>query len=380
MRTERYEIFENMLEGVQVINNNWQYIYVNNAVVEQGKTSKKKLLGKTMMEAYPGIEHTAMFKKLEKCMATKTRKKILNEFEFPDGSKGFFELRMQPVDEGVLILSLDITEQKRLEAELRKLNEYLEDNVNERTKELVVALEREKELNLIKSRFVSVASHEFKTPLGAIQISVNVLEEYNGSIPEYVQQRLELYGYIKSSVKNMFEILNDYLTLDRLEQNKINTETQTFDVAALIADEIEKIKILCKTGQKIIYTHEGNDKTVKTDKQLIKSILLNLLSNAIKYSEKNIEINTNLNKTHLKLKVMDKGIGIPKKDQKNLYQKFFRAENIGEIQGTGLGLNIVKRYVELLEGEINCISKLNNGTTFQVNIPKVKQETSTFKV
>lgn len=372
MKIERYEIFENMLEGVQVINNNWQYIYVNKAVVEHSKTSKKKLLGKTMMEAYPGIEHTAMFKKLEKCMATKTHKKILNEFEFPDGSKGFFELRMEPVDEGVLILSIDNTEQKRLELELLKLNEYLEDNVNERTKELVVALEREKELNLIKSRFVSVASHEFKTPLGAIQISVNVLEEYNGAMLEHVQQRLELYGYIKSSVKSMFEIINDYLTLDRLEQNKINTEIQSFDVTTLIADEIEKIKILCKTGQKIIYTHEGNSKTVKTDKQLIKSILLNLLSNAIKYSEKNIEINTNLNKTHLLLKVIDKGIGIPKKDQKNLYQKFFRAENIGEIQGTGLGLNIVKRYVELLEGEINFVSKLNNGTTFQVNIPMVK--------
>lgn len=373
---ERYKIFENMLEGVQVINNKWQYIYVNKAVVKQGKTSKKKLLGKTMMEAYPGIEHTAVFKILEKCMGTKTHKKIVNEFEFSDGSKGFFELRIQPVDEGLLMLSLDITEQKRLEEELLKLNELLRHKVTERTKELVIALEREKELNLIKSRFVSVASHEFKTPLGAIQICVNVLEEYNDSIPEYVKQRLEVYGYIKSSVKSMFEILNEYLSLDKLEQKKINTEFHSFDVAALIADEIQKMKILCKPEQKIIYTHEGNDKIVKTDKQFIKSIILNLLSNAIKYSEKNIEINTSLNTNILLLKVIDKGIGIPKKDQKSLYQKFFRAENTGEIQGTGLGLNIVKRYVELLDGEINFVSKLNNGTTFQVNIPTVKQEVS----
>ena len=369
MKVERYEIFENMLEGVQVINKNWEYVYVNKSVVSQGKTSKEKLLGKTMMEAYPGIEHTAMFKKLEKCMATKTRKKILNEFEFPDGSKGFFELRMEPVDEGVLILSQDITEQKRLELELRSLNNHLEDSINNRTKELVIALDREKELNLLKSRFVSVASHEFKTPLGAIQISVNVLEEYNDSIPEYVLQRMELYGYIKSSVKNMFEILNEYLSIDKLEQNKINTKIQSFNLIELIDDEIEKIKIICKEGQKIIYTHEGS-KIIKTDKQLLKSILLNLLSNAIKYSEKNIEISSKIDKTHLSLKIADKGIGIPKKDQKKLYQKFFRADNTGGVQGTGLGLNIIKRYVELLEGEISCLSKLNEGSTFQVRIPK----------
>lgn len=369
MEDIRYKIFDDMLEGIQIINPEWQYVYVNKAVAEQGKSSKEKLLGKTMMEMYPGIENTQMFYLLRECMENRVNKTMVNEFDFPDGSKGYFELRMEPVSDGVLILSLDITEQKRLEVKLAQLNKHLEERVNERTKELADALEREKELNLLKSRFVAVASHEFKTPLGAIQISVNVLETCNDGTPQHGIQRTELYGYIKSSVKSMFEILNDFLSLEKLEQGKVNSETEQLDLTELINNEAQKMKLICKEGQNINYTHKGK-KEITTDKQILKSVFLNLLSNAIKYSDKDIDIITSVDKDDIMhLKIIDKGIGIPEKEQKKLYQKFFRASNTEDIEGTGLGLNIVKRYIDLLGGSIDCSSTKNKGTTFQVKLP-----------
>ncbi|MCO6499088.1 MAG: PAS domain-containing protein [Vicingus serpentipes] len=368
MDNNQYSIFDNLLEGLQVIDKDWRYVYVNNAVANHGKTTKEVLLGKTMMEVYPGIEKTKMFETLKECMSKKISKTIINEFNFPDGSVGYFELRMQPVPAGILILSLDITEQKNLEVKLKKMNEHLEEHVIERTKELAKALEREKELNLLKSRFVSIASHEFKTPLGAIQISVNVLESCNGPLPEDAQQRIEVHGYIKSSVKSMFEILDEYLTLDKLESNKINSDVQVFDCKDLITAEINQMGIICKEGQKINYIHQGGE-LIRTDRQLVKSIVRNLSSNAIKYSNDNIEINSKTTKKHIILRVNDKGIGIPRKDQKKLYEKFYRATNTADIHGTGLGLNIVKRYVDLLGGEIRFKSEPAKGTHFEVKIP-----------
>lgn len=365
---DKYKVFDDLLEGVQVINKKWQYVYVNHALANHGKTTKEQLLGKTMMEVYPGIENTKMFSVLKKCMLKQISERLINEFDFPDGSKGYFELRMQPVPEGVLILSVDITQEKRLEIELQNLNKHLENKVDARTKELIRALDKEKELNVLKSRFVSIASHEFKTPLGAIQISVNVLEDYNDPIPEYTEQRREMYGYIKSSVKSMFEILDEYLILDKIENHQINSNHQIFNYKELISSEIERMKIICKENQKINYNHSGLV-SIKTDKQLVKSIFTNLLSNAIKYSAADVEVNSEITKKYIELSVTDKGIGVPAKDRKKIFQKFYRATNTTGIQGTGLGLIIVKKYVDLLDGKIDFKSELNKGTTFQIKIP-----------
>lgn len=365
---DKYKVFDDLLEGVQVINKEWQYVYVNHALANHGKTTKEQLLGKTMMEAYPGIENTKMFSVLKKCMLKQISERLINEFDFPDGSKGYFELRMQPVPDGILILSIDITQEKRLEIELKNLNKHLQNKVNQRTKELVRALDKEKELNVLKSRFVSIASHEFKTPLGAIKISVDVLENYNDPIPEYTAQRMEVYGYIKSSVNSMFEILNEYLTIDKIENNNHNANVQVFDYKELISSEIERMRIICKDNQKINYNHSGLV-SIRTDKQLVKSIFINLLSNAIKYSDADVEVNSETTKKHIVLRVADKGIGVPSKDRKKLFQKYYRASNTSDIQGTGLGLIIVKKYVELLDGKIDFKSELNKGTTLQIKIP-----------
>lgn len=368
MMVDKYKIFDELLEGVQVINKKWQYVYVNQAVANHGKTTQKQLLGKTMMEVFPGIENTEMFSVLKKCMLKQISERFVNEFEYPDKSKGYFELRMQPVPEGVLILSIDVTEEKRLKIELQNLNKHLEHKINQRTKELVRSLEKEKELNVLKSRFVSVASHEFKTPLGAIKISVDVLENYNDPIPEYTEQRKEVYGYIKSSVNSMFEILNEYLSLDKIEHNNHDSNVHVFDYNELIFSEIERMRIICKDNQKINYSHTGK-LLIKTDKQLIKSIFINILSNAIKYSDDDVDVVTKTTPKYMVLKVADKGIGVPAKDRKKLFQKYYRASNTSDIQGTGLGLVIVKKYVELLDGKIDFKSEVKKGTTIQIKIP-----------
>jgi PAS domain S-box-containing protein len=176
-----YNVFDNMLEGVQVINRDWEYVYVNNALLRQVSSTKKKLLGHTMMERYPGLENSLLYKHIENCLQKGIASQFQNKFTFPDGSKGWFDLRIQPVEEGALIFSFDITRQKQMEKELRHLNEELEKRIKESTKELGESLLREKELNEIKSRFVSMASHEFRAPLSTILSSIGLIEQYIGT-------------------------------------------------------------------------------------------------------------------------------------------------------------------------------------------------------
>ncbi|MCB9361563.1 MAG: PAS domain-containing protein [Flavobacteriales bacterium] len=367
MKQKQYSIFDNMLEGVQVIDKEFRYFYVNEAVTKHGKSTKEEMIGFTMMDKYPGIENTKLFTLINKCMIDRKASKLLNEFQFPDGSNGYFELRIQPVPEGVLILSIDVSEQKKLENKLLQFNEQLEEMVDRRTRELANALEREKKINQLKSRFVSTASHEFKTPLGAIELSVNVLNDiYN--VPPNKKEREKYHKHIKTSVKNLHEVLNDFLSLDRLEQGNVYYQNQEFDLPQLVTLEIEKLKFLCKEDQKIAYKHIGNE-LVFMDNHIIRSILTNLLTNAIKYSEKDINVKSQVIKENFFLTIEDKGIGIPKDEQDELFSKFFRASNTNKIQGTGLGLNIVKQYTEMLNGNITITSAEGEGTKVRLQFP-----------
>ena len=168
-------------------------------------------------------------------------------------------------------------------------------------------------------------------------------------------------------------ILNDFLSAERLEEGKIFANNIEFSLPNLTKEIIAEINGLLKIGQKIDYTHEG-DPNVYLDKQMLRNILLNLISNAIKFSEENksIEVETKCSDTETYIRVADKGIGIPKEEQENMFGRFFRAKNVINIQGTGLGLNIVAKYLEALKGNISFESELNKGTTFIVKIPNIK--------
>jgi signal transduction histidine kinase len=284
-------------------------------------------------------------------------------------SLGYYELNGKKM---AMAFITDITQRLAAELELKKINEELEDRIRERTLELTKALSSEKELNEMKSRFVSTASHEFRTPLSAILSSISLVDRYTEQGQD--EKRKKHIERIKSSVKNLTDILNDFLSLDKLEQGKVEVENSFINLPEFCEDIKEEIKGMLKPGQHINYTHKGETE-IYLDRKILKNIMLNLLSNATKYSDENKEIQlySEADSSHSSITVKDQGIGIPEEEQKNLFGKFFRARNALNTQGTGLGLNILKRYVEILNGEVTFVSKLHEGTSFTVKFPHPKK-------
>lgn len=278
-----------------------------------------------------------------------------------------------------------ILQQADLEAvneEMKKLNASLEAKVNSRTielqntlneleiskEELTISLEKEKEVNDLKSRFVSMASHEFRTPLSTILSSISLLSKYINT--EDQPKRDKHIDRIKSSVKSLTDILNEFLSLGRIEEGKVDVRADSFDLTEFMSSIINEMNVLLKPNQTIQYTHVGSPDTY-SDSNLLKHVVVNLLSNAIKFSPEQsvIHIETKIDTLQTTIQITDQGIGIPKSDQVHLFERFFRASNVTNIQGTGLGLHIVGRYVELLNGTIKYNSEFEKGSSFTIQFP-----------
>lgn len=265
--------------------------------------------------------------------------------------------------------------EKKVESRTEVLNrtiKELEKEITERKKaedEAQKALEKERELNDLKSKFVSIASHEFRTPLSTILSSISLVEQY--------KQRNELDKMdkhterVRKSVKHLTSILNDFLSLGKLEEGKVDVIKEPINIVTLFNDIIEELKNNLKEGQRIEVSIDSNSSLMLTDGRILRNILFNLLSNASKYSEtgKVIYISADAHGKSIVLAIRDEGIGIPAEDHRHLFARFFRAGNVSNIQGTGLGLHIVKRYVDLLDGTISFTSQQGKGTTFTVVLP-----------
>jgi PAS domain S-box-containing protein len=266
--------------------------------------------------------------------------------------------------------------------EIKKMNINLESTVIQRTTELqktlveleaskehlTKSLEKEKEVNDLKSRFVSMASHEFRTPLSTVLSSISLLAKYNTT--EDQPKRDKHIDRIKSSVKTLTDILNEFLSLGKIEEGKVEVRPALFDISEFINGITNEMNVLLKAGQEINYEHSGNTSTY-TDNSLLKHVLINLISNAIKFSPENarIMISCKVDNENTTIKITDQGMGIPIADQVHLFERFFRATNATNIQGTGLGLHIVGRYIEILEGSISYESQLEKGSTFKIVLP-----------
>ena len=265
---------------------------------------------------------------------------------------------------------------------IRQLNAELEVKVEERTlilkealqkleesqQELSEALDKERQLNEIKGRFVSMASHEFRTPLTTVLSSASLLSKYTAS-DEQAKRDKHIHR-IKNSVNNLNDILEDFLSLGKLNEGKVDKKLEKVSLKDILADIVEEMKALLKKEQHFVLDCDGACEAC-TDKQLFRNILINLISNAIKFSEegKPITIKVKVAGGEASIFVVDEGIGISEKDQQHLFSSFFRAANATNIKGTGLGLHIVKRYVDLLGGEVELQSELNKGTTVNFTIP-----------
>jgi PAS domain S-box-containing protein len=232
------------------------------------------------------------------------------------------------------------------------------------------ALKKEQELNELKSRFVAMASHEFRTPLSAIQTSAILIGRQNE--PGKEQKREKYVSQIKRNVKQLIVILNDFLSLSKLEEGKVTANKVNFDFVALAKTLIEEVSITKKMGKNIILSAPDTPVLLNLDPKLVRRILMNLLSNAIKYSPENTDIHIKIEERNecISLEVKNQGIGIPEEEQDKLFERFFRAKNAQDIEGTGLGLHIIKQFVDLMSGTIDFKSKTNKGATFLVKLPR----------
>jgi signal transduction histidine kinase len=251
-------------------------------------------------------------------------------------------------------------------------NEW-EDKFKKRTLELTKLLEKEQALNELKSKFVALASHEFRTPITTISSSLSLLESYNNGLQE--EKRLRHIAKIKTAVNNLVEIMEDFLSIEKIENSQSEIKKDFFNLHEFTTSIIEQLNVILKNGQQIKLSYNGI-KLIWQDKKILKNILINLISNAIKYSAESKEINIWISASEAKvaIKITDEGIGIPFEEQKNVFSKFFRASNVLAIQGTGLGLNIVKRYMELIDGKISFTSKPFSGSSFLIEFPNYLQK------
>jgi signal transduction histidine kinase/ActR/RegA family two-component response regulator len=231
------------------------------------------------------------------------------------------------------------------------------------------ALAKANELNELKSRFVSTASHEFRTPLSTILSSTNLLQRYYHLQNE--NQFIKHTQKIKSAINNLTQILEDFLSVEKLEEGAIKIEASEFNLNEFVQLVIEDLRDTIGEEQSLHYSHNSDEIWVRLDKKFIRAIIQNLISNAIKYSLKKGNINVRLHKedNHFELSVSDEGIGIPQQEQPHLFERFYRAQNASSIDGTGIGLNIVKKYIDLMNGRITFESEQNKGTTFYIQLP-----------
>ncbi|TCI94141.1 PAS domain-containing sensor histidine kinase [Tenacibaculum sp. M341] len=297
----------------------------------------------------------------------------------------------------IMALIIDISLRKHQELEILELNTKLENKVIERTKSLSktvdelekmnqqlddenqkriaaenkvkTALKRERELNELKTKFLSLVSHEFKTPLSGILTSTMLLSKYK--LTEQQERREKHLSVIKNKVHYLNNILNDFLSVEKLEKGEIKYNITTFDLDNVIKEAITSVNLILKPGQQVSCSSNLENITLTQDQKILDLTFSNLLSNAVKYSSESTSITITVSQTPTNtiINVKDEGFGIPEKDQKNIFQRYFRAENVLLNQGTGIGLNIVKSHLENLGGSISFISEENVGSTFTVNIP-----------
>lgn len=266
-------------------------------------------------------------------------------------------------------------EKERISEELKLLNEQLEQKIEGRTMmlretlhqleksrdELTEALEKEKELNDLKSRFVSMASHEFRTPLSTILSSVSLIDKYK--LEEEQDKRQKHIQRIKAQVRNLSNILEEFLSLGKLEEGRVIEKKEEFNIKDSVTELISEMSNLAKEGQTMNIYCDGSE-LAYADKNLLRNILINLISNALKYSGDHsvVYIHIAHKGDELQIAIKDNGIGISEEDLKHLTDRFFRGTNAINIQGTGLGLHIVKKYLEIMDGDIKITSKLKQGT------------------
>lgn len=345
------DVFTKYPDGsIAVLDREFRYVYAGGELLKTLQLPINDLTGKRFLPLLNEMQWHQVKEQLEKAFEGKH----LTGMEVPELKKGL-KLTMDafPLQhsyeriENIVVIIQNVSELKRIQEELQK------------------ALQKEKELGELKSRFVSMASHEFRTPLSTILSSANLLERYTAA--EDQPKRNKHIQYIISSVGMLTDTLNDFLSVGKIEEGKITIKPVDTDICKLIETVVDEMTPLLKNGQTIKSVHSGKS-FITIDSSLLRHIVMNLLSNASKFSNEGnaVEVSTSVKANQFTLKIKDYGIGISREDQKHLMERFFRGTNAANIQGTGLGLHIVARYATLLNGTITWKSELEKGSEFIV--------------
>jgi PAS domain S-box-containing protein len=401
-------LFEHSTEGIILTQGKGPVVLVNPAAERMFGYAADEIIGQSIERLIPQRYQTKHIK-LREGFYNNPQNRVMghgrdlygrkkNGQEFPvEVSLSFYR---KDDDLFVIAFIVDITQRKKTEQEilqqqqelqrmaasLQNLNRDLEQKVEERTTilkealqkleksqaETQEALQKEKQLNEIKSRFMSIASHEFRTPLSTVISSASLLSKY-ATTEEHLKRERHIEK-IKSSVRSLNGILEDFLSLGKLEEGKISIHAEEFDIDEFMFSIVEEMNPLLKTNQHLSVNHRGLSKAV-SDKRLIKNILINLITNAIKFSDEGTTVHVNVSVTQdaIIFEVIDEGIGIPQDEFEHLFSSFYRARNAVNIQGTGLGLHIVKRYLELLQGNIDVETEVGKGSKFTIQIPHITE-------
>ncbi len=402
-------LFEAISEGIIVVDKKQVIVATNTSVKKMFGYKKGELTNQPLTILIPSKYHANHKNHVVTFLKNRNERKMGQEIDIygikKNGKEFPLEISLNPFTISgktyVMAILIDITIRKKNEQEIEVLNSQLEKRIKERTAELnytieqlkdlnlnfqgeikkrvqaenkiTVALQKEKELNELKTKFLSMVAHEFKTPLSGILTSTILLEKYN--LSEQQDKREKHLKTITSKVHYLNNILNDFLSIERLESNKVNYKLTTFNLSKVINEVVYNANMLLKSGQQINIPQNIDEFTLYQDEKILELMLSNLIHNAIKYSPENttIELKVVENDNQIVFKFIDQGIGIPKKDQKHIFNRYFRAENVLNNQGTGIGLNIVKSHLENLGGSISFTSKENVGSTFTINLPIMKK-------
>lgn len=354
-------VFQYATMGILVTNGDGTIILANRFALKCFGYTNSELLGKPVEHIIPRRFHLHHedYRKVYNYHA-ETRDMGVGRDLFglrKDGSEFPVEVSLSPFKTGndllVMAFIIDIT--------IRKEKEKAE----KRYESALLSLAKERELNDMKSRFISMASHEFKTPLSTILSSASLLSKYTKA--EDQLQREKHINRIKSSVIHLNSTLNEFLDFGQIEHGNIQVHFAYFELEELIQEVWAEVENLKGKDREIKLRYEGG-KTISTDRHLLKNVLINLLSNAFKFSPDKapVEITCLVEAEETTIKVKDYGAGISGEDGKHIYDLFYRGNNVLHIAGTGLGLAIVSRYVELLQASLTFTSEINKGTEFML--------------
>lgn len=336
---------------ISVFDRSYKYLFAEGQGLYELDIETADLIGIDYLKRIDQSARAKVEKELEQVFKGKAR-----NFEV-DVSERTYSINAVPLPnennriDKILVVEKNITSQK-------EVAKKLEDTLN-----------KERELTEMKSRFVSMASHEFRTPLSTVNSSASLIKKHHerGSYDRIIKHA----DRIKNAVNNLTSILNDFLSFEKLEADKVGVNFKEYNIPNILLETFDEMHDIKKPNQKLKF--KGPDQLIlKTDGLLLKNIMLNMLSNAVKYSYNDGEIIVGLanQSKGIQISIQDFGMGIPEKDQKNLFTRFFRAGNVINVEGTGLGLNIVLRYLDLLDGEISFESEEGKGTTFLITLPK----------